>query len=104
MSTVIVFLLTLGQLVAIAIGYYMPLPELFDALAVYGSPPYFIMHLLSPESVAFDHHPLFPLIALFHIVKYLFLCRSQFVEDWHSLHYLAIILEGAYLVIAGANL
>jgi hypothetical protein len=104
MSTIIVFLLTLGELIAVAVGYFVPIPALFDALVVYGSPPYFIMNSLGRDSVAFEQHILFPLIAFFHFVKYLCLCRSQFCDSRYSLHYLAVIFETIYLVICAFHL
>lgn len=104
MSTLLIFFITIAQIVAVAVSYLMPIPALFDALVVYGSPPYFIMNLLSENSVALDSYPLFPVIALYHVIKYILLCRSQFGEQQHSLHYVAVILECSYLVICGFNL
>ena len=91
--------MTAAQLGAVLAGYFVPLPKLFDLTVIYGSPLFFIMNLLGSNSVAFDQNPLFPLIALFHVVKYLLLCRSQFIEERYSLHYLAVIFEVLYLVI-----
>jgi hypothetical protein len=75
-------------------------PKLFDLLVVYGSPPFLIMNALSAQSVAFETHPLFPLLALLHVIKYFCLCRSQFIVERHTLHYLAVIFEVIYLAIA----
>jgi len=99
MSTVIVFLMTLGQLIAVVVGYTVPIPTLFDALVNYGSPLYFIFNLISSNSVIAEEHIWFPLLAAFHVFKYMFLCRSQFIEERHSLHYMAVIFEIMYLVV-----
>jgi hypothetical protein len=99
MSTLLVFLMTLGQLVAVGVGRFVPIPELYDAFVHYGSPTYFIMNLLGNDSVMFEDYPFFPMLAAFHVIKYVCLCRSQFVEARFSLHYLAVIFEIIYLVI-----
>lgn len=104
MSTIIVFLMTLGQLAAVLVGYFKPFPALFDAAVIYGSPPYFIINSLGSSSVAFEQHPLFPALAAFHVIKYLAMARSQFVMERHSLHYLAVIFEILYLAICFLNL
>lgn len=100
MSTIFLFLMVLSQMVAVMVGYYKPLPALFDAAVVYGSPLFFIKNLLGSESVVLESNILFPLIAAFHVVKYLLLCRSQFSERYYSLHYFSVILEITYLVVA----
>lgn len=104
MSTILVFFMTLAQLVAVALGYLVPMPRLFDAAVVYGSPLYFIMNLISTNSVAFEAHLLLPMIALFHVIKYLLLCRSQFTEQHHTTHCLAVMFEITYLVICAGYL
>ncbi len=104
MSTVIVFLMTFSELLAAAIGYLKPYPELFDAVVGYGSPPYFIIHSLGNSSVGFEQNHLLPLIAAFHVIKYLALARSQFGVEWASLRYLAVAFEVVYLAVCFLNL
>lgn len=100
MSTILVFIMTLAEMAAIVIGYFLPMPALFDAVVTYGSPPYFIINSLGGSTVAFAHNPTLPLLAGFHVVKYLAMARSQFVMERHSLHYLSIIFEIIYLAVA----
>ncbi len=99
MSTIIVFTMSLLQLVAVAAGYFAPLPILFDAVLIYGSPIYIVFNLLGGESIATNAGSFFPLIVLFHIVKYSFLCHSQFNTERHGLHYAAATLEVVYLAL-----
>lgn len=104
MSTILVFIMTLAQLLAVILAHLAPIAVLWDALVIYGSPMFFIMNSLGEESVAFEANMLFPLLAAFHIFKYLCLARSQFGEERRSLHFLAVIFEAIYLVICGMNL
>ncbi|MDX2074283.1 MAG: hypothetical protein SFX19_07980 [Alphaproteobacteria bacterium] len=98
MSTIIVFLLTWGQLAVLLSAWYMRLPEVYQALTGYGSPPYFVLNSLGSNSVDFSN-PIMAAMLTFHIVKYVFLCRSQFITDRYSLHYMSIVGEVIYLVI-----
>ena len=104
MSTILVFLITTLQLIAVAVGYVVPIAPLFDAFAVYGSPMFFIINLLGHSSVAFESNIIFPLIAMFHVIKYLCLARSQFGYERRSLHILSVIFEVIYLVICAMHL
>lgn len=99
MVTIIVFILTLAELLAVALGYLVPFPILFEALVTYGSPVFFILNLLRENPVALGQYLLFPLTSLFHVVKYICLCISQADEDRHYLHFLAVIFELVYLAI-----
>ena len=99
MSTILVFVMTFGQLLAVLVGILKPSPLLFNAFVAYGSPPYFIINSLGANSVAFEANPILPLFVAFHAIKYLALARSQFIMERHSLHYLAVIFEITYLII-----
>lgn len=97
MSTLLAFLMTLVQLLAVVVAYIKPYPELFDAVIFYGSPPAIIINIIGASSVYFESNIYFPLIALFHVIKYIALSRSQFVTEKPTLHYVAVIFEILYL-------
>ena len=98
MSAILAFIFTLAQAGAAIVGYFKPIPLLFDAAVVYGSPLALLMSAIGQNSVAHETELMFPLIALFHVVKYITLMRSRFVEEYHSFHYMALILEISYLL------
>lgn len=90
--------MTLGQLAAVFWAYNAPDPKLIEILVTHGSPVRMIRGIFG-DNVDFTQHVFFPMMMLFHLFKYLFLARSQFIEERHSLHYLAVIFEVIYLGI-----
>ena len=104
MSTILVFLLTLIQFSAVVVSIIVPIKPLFDTLVVYGSPMFFIMNSLGKETVAFEPNIIFPLLAVFHVIKYVALARSQFGEDRRSLHIVSVIMEIMYLAVCAYHL
>jgi len=99
MSTILIFIITSGELIALALGAYLPVPELSKFLLTYGSPPYLILGLLNQFDGILQEHPLIPLIVFGHAIKYIILARANFLEDRRSLFYLAVIFEITYLFI-----
>lgn len=99
MSTILVFLMIVSELAAIAAGYFVPMPELFNAAMTYASPLFLIKNSLGENPMEFGNNILIPLVIAFHAIKYLLLCRSQFTETHYSLHYAALFLEIGYLVM-----
>lgn len=98
MSTILAFLMTLAELSMFAAGYYLGHEALLNFSVIQGSPLYFVKSIISNE-YHFTQHHVFPLAMAFHSIKYVALARSQFLEDYPSLNYLAIILEIVYLVL-----
>ena len=100
MSTIIAFLLTLTQLAIAGYGYFGHSEIIFQAMVVYGSPLYFIMHLVGGSSVVFEPNIVYPLMAVGHVVKYLALFRSQAMQERLALHYSAVAMEIFYLALS----
>lgn len=100
MSTILAFLFTFSQTLAVVIGYVKPYPDVFDAFVTYGSPPAMVMGILNHDATTEKMGILFPLLILFHVIKYISLSRSQFVTDRPTLHYTSVLLELGYLASA----
>ena len=97
MSTIFVFFLTLLQLGILAYSYFKPDTALFVFLVIDSSPLHLVRSMIDENISAMNHF--LPLIILYHAVKYIFLCRSQFTEYRYGQHYSAVAMEIAYLVI-----
>jgi len=99
MSTILIFIITLGELIALALGAFVPMPALSEAMLTYCSPPYLILGLLNQFDGILQEHPLIPMIVFCHTIKYAILGRATTIEDRRSLFYLAVIFEIIYLFI-----
>ena len=98
MYSFIVFLLTFGQLAVLGGSYWLEADMVFYTLAVYGSPFYSAMSLFRADSVFFDRSPVYLMLLVYHIMKYLMFFLAQRNEGSSGMLTLAAAFEAAYLV------
>ena len=100
MSSIIILVMTLIEVIAALAGYVLHSNIVFQNVVIYGSPFYLAMNLLANSTLILKN-PLYIGFILFHLIKYYFFFRAQIVDDDNKPRILAIVLEIAYLAVSG---
>lgn len=101
MFSLLSFLLTGLQLLIVLGSYALQPKTTFYLWAVHGSPFYLVMNALGSESAFFDSNPLYLLMGLYHIVKYMVMFKAQRDAERPGLFYTAVAFEVFYLCLSG---
>ncbi len=101
MFSKLAFLITALEVAIVAGGFFLESQHIVYTALIYGSPFYIVMTILGPDSVLSSGNPIFLALFAFHILKYFIIFRAQISDAPNMLRYLAIGLEGIYLVVSG---
>lgn len=100
MYSIIVLILTLGQVFLAAASFLTQSSSVFYNVVVYGSPFYLTQTLLRADSALLDANALYIGMLIYHIVKYGFFFLAQTTEGRNAPLVIAVILEAAYLLLS----
>lgn len=101
MFSVFSFIFTFSQLAIILTSYALQAKITFNLWVIYGSPFYMIRNALGSESVVFDSNPLYLVLAVYHVIKYLIMFKAQRDAEKPGMFYTAVAFETFYLCLSG---
>lgn len=100
MYSTLVFLMTTLEMSAAIAGYLMQSQLIFYNVLIYGSPSYMLQNAFTSGSVLHQKNPIYWLFLFYHLLKYFFFFRANWLEEPNILRRLALLFEVIYIALS----